>query len=37
MQDTITKTHNDIMDVSLFKMPIKKGAENRKELLLSQI
>ena len=25
MQDTITKTHNDIMDVSLFDMPIKKA------------
>jgi len=25
MQDTITKTHNNIMDVSLFEMPIKKA------------
>ena len=25
MQDTITKTHDNILDVSLFEMPIKKA------------
>ena len=29
MQDTITKTHDNIMDVSLFEMPIKKAVNPR--------
>ncbi len=29
MQDTITRTHDNLMDVSLFDMPIKKAVNPR--------